>query len=450
MTLEHLSQTQLTRYSGRTLEPHELLAVDKHLASCDECHERLARIAPGDAQFAVRRALESGQASGEGVFHLDYEQHLEPYIDGKANDIDRELVESHVAVCSQCATDLEDLLEFKQQPVAAISGNTNTSLWWKRWLPQLALPSSHAWATAVVVVAAFTLAGAVVFWIRNPLSGSVPIAESVLPESDRQRPAVETAQPSPAPSGLAAEKHAGPSQPKGADAPGPSPEELLLRLNDADSQLNLTKSGRLEGLEELPSDLKESIEQVLASRQLDASPGLAGWTTYSTRLRSTFEAQDAFCPLSPTNVVLETNQPTFRWRALTGAQHYVVTIYDDKFRKVSSSEPVSGTEWTIPNTLARGVTYSWQISGLKDGETVITPKPPEPQARFRILDRRSLATLVKLKEPARRSHLALGVFYWKHGLIDEAEREFQALAAANPDSTVATELLASIRSIRRH
>ena len=447
MTLEHLSQTQLTRYSGRTLEPHELLAADRHLASCDECHERLARIAPGDAQFAIRRALESGQATGEGVFHLDYEHHLEPYVDGKANDIDRELVESHVAVCSSCATDLEDLLEFKQQPVAAISADADTSLSWKRWLPQLSLPSSHAWAAAVVVVAAFALAGAVVFWTRYPLSGSVPLAESVLPESDRQRPAAETAQPSPAPTERIADKHAGSPQPKGADSG--SPEQPLLILNDAAGQLIVTQSGRLEGLDQLPSDLQENVERALVTRQLDASPGLTGWATYTDRLRNEFERQNTFCPSSPTNVVLETNQPTFRWLPLEGAQHYIVTIYDDKLRKVSSSDPVSGTEWTIPNTLARGVTYSWQVSAVKDGETVVSPKPPQPQARFRVLDRRALATLAKLKESAKRSHLALGVFYWKHGLIDESEREFQALAAANPNSPAAAELLASIRSIRR-
>ena len=43
----------------------------------------------------------------------------------------------------------------------------------------------------------------------------------------------------------------------------------------------------------------------------------------------------------------------------------------------------------------------------------------------------------------------MGVFYWKHGLIEESEREFQALANANPNSTAVKELLASIRSTRR-
>ena len=153
--------------------------------------------------------------------------------------------------------------------------------------------------------------------------------------------------------------------------------------------------------------------------------------------------------MDPTGVVIETDRPTFRWRPLEGAQHYVVNIYDAKLRKVSNSDPISGTEWTTPNSLERGVTYSWQISALKDGETVVTPKPPLPQARFRVLDQHAVAALAKLKEFAGRSHLALGVFYWKHGLIEASEREFQALAKANPNSTVVTELLASIRSLLR-
>ena len=71
------------------------------------------------------------------------------------------------------------------------------------------------------------------------------------------------------------------------------------------------------------------------------------------------------------------------------------------------------------------------------------------EARFRILDQRAVVALAKLKESAGSSHLAMGVFYWKHGLIEESEREFQALAQANPNSTAVAELLASIRSLRR-
>src|SRR5678815_753437 len=97
MTSEHLSQSQLAVYSGRTLDPHELLAVDGHLASCDECHKRLTGILPGVAKLALSPSLQSD----ERPFHLDYDQYLEPYVEGNANDIDREIVDSHVAQCSK-------------------------------------------------------------------------------------------------------------------------------------------------------------------------------------------------------------------------------------------------------------------------------------------------------------------------------------------------------------
>jgi hypothetical protein len=417
MTLEHLSETQLASYSGRTLDPQELLAVDRHLASCDECHGRLSRILPGAGSFE----------SGEEPFHLDYE-HLESYVDGKANDIDREIVESHVALCSKCDIDLKDLLEFKQQPVAAVAGDVRTTPWWKQWLPQL--PSNPVWATAAVGVIAIVVLGIpVLWWTRSRGSDQAKFAS---PESARPIQSPEKEQPSPE------------ATAKGIDGDLP-PEELRLVLNDAGGQLMLNQSGRLEGLQELPPDLRESVERALATGRLRASPALTGWTTGAGNLRGGSATESTFVPLWPTDVVIETDRPTLRWRALEGAQNYVVTVYDAQLRKVSNSGPVSGTEWTITNSLDRGVTYSWQISAVKDGETVVSPKPPLPEARFRVLDQRAVSALAKLKQSAGSSHLAMGVFYWKHGLLEDAEREFQALVDANPNSTIAKQLLASIR-----
>ena len=416
MTLEHLSETQLASYSGRTLDPQELLAVDRHLASCDECHGRLIRIVPGAGSFE----------SGEEPFHLDYE-HLESYVDGKANDIDREIVESHVALCSKCDIDLKDLLEFKQQPVAAVAGDVRTTPWWKLWLPQL--PSNPVWATAAVGVIAIVVLGIpVLWWTRSRGSDQ---AKFVSPEPARpiQSPDKEPA-PDPAGKGLV------------GDLPH---EELRLVLNDAGGQLMLNQSGRLEGLQELPPDLRESVERALATGRLRTSPALSGWTTGAGNLRGGSATESTFVPLWPTDVVIETDRPTLRWRALEGAHNYVVTVYDSQLRKVSNSGPVSGTEWTITSSLDRGVTYSWQISAVKDGETVVSPKPPLPEARFRVLDQRAVSALAKLKQSAGSSHLAMGIFYWKHGLLEDAEREFKALADANPNSTIAKQLLASIR-----
>jgi hypothetical protein len=276
-----------------------------------------------------------------------------------------------------------------------------------------------------LIVAVFILALAALWWTISPRR-QTDQAQTNSPAPDQQ----PKEQPSPA-------------------ATAQPPEKPLIVLNDAGGQVILNQSGRLEGLQDLPPDLRESVERALATHRLRASPALTGWPTGAGRLRSEFEKQSTFAPLDPTDVVIETDRPTFRWRALEDASQYVVTIFDAKLRPVASSGPVTGTQWNTPNSLARGVTYSWQISASKDGKTVVTPKPPLPEARFRILDQPAVAALAKLKKSAGSSHLVLGVFYWKHGLIEESRRELQALAKANPNSPAAAELLASIQSHRR-
>ncbi len=423
MMSDHLSQTQLEGYSGRTLNPHELLGVDRHLATCDVCHERLSGILSKVEKPAVGQSFES-----EGPFHLDYEQHLEPYVDGKGNTIDREIVESHVAECSNCATELSDLLAFKQQPASTVTPDPFKSRW-KQWLPQLTSLSNPAFAAAVISGLA-VLAIVVLFWITYPTLRSI---EQAKPESSKQEV------PSPATTEHAADKNE-------ADNSTLPREEPLITLNDAGGQVIVSQRGDLEGLKDLPPELKDSVERALATGRLRTSPALTGWSTGAAFLRGESEKQSTFVPVDPTDVVIESDRPTFRWRALESASDYIVNIYDAKLRPVATSGPVTGTEWTVPSSLERGVTYSWQISAQVDGKKVVSPKPPLPEARFRILDRNAAGVLARLRQSATgTSHLAMGIFYWKHGLIKESERELQALSKANPNSATVTKLLASIR-----
>jgi hypothetical protein len=46
------------------------------------------------------------------------------------------------------------------------------------------------------------------------------------------------------------------------------------------------------------------------------------------------------------------------------------------------------------------------------------------------------------------SHLALGVFYAREGMLAEAEREFQVLVNDNPGSQIAASLLRAVQSWR--
>ena len=66
--------------------------------------------------------------------------------------------------------------------------------------------------------------------------------------------------------------------------------------------------------------------------------------------------------------------------------------------------------------------------------------------KFQVLSSADLQKLDGLKRT--RSHLVLGVFYARVGLLAEAERELQELVRLNPDDKVAKKLLRSVRSRR--
>ena len=368
-------------------------------------------------------------------FHLDYDQHLAPYVDGTANEVDREIVESHIALCSQCEEDVRDLQEFRRQPVLAspkTDRDVRVSRWtqwmgqWPRlWNPQL---------TAALVIATFILGIiAVLLWSRNRTQQPIDSAASAsLPQADKQ---AGNESPSPVPS------------PDQVD-PQPPPKPLVA-LDDGGQQVTLDERGHSTGLESLTSDLRAIVENVLATRKFRTSPGLGDLLENAARLRGQSEQQDTIVPLSPLGVVIESDRPTFRWNALEGASDYIVTVHDSKLRAIENSGPLAVTEWTIQRPLERGITYSWQIRAVKDGRTVISAKPPTPEARFRVLDQKAVEAIENAKRVRGNSHLVMGVLYWKHGLIDAAEREVEALVRANPDSRVAADLLRSLRSLKR-
>lgn len=436
MTAEHLSKTQLVGYGARTLNSEELLAVDRHLASCDACHGKLTSMS-ADVSGRVY------DLSIEEPFHLDYDQHLAPYVDGTANAIDREIIESHIALCSQCEEDLRDLQEFKQQtgPTSLpIDRGLSTSRWkgWMQW-PQPLSPQ----VTAALVIAIFVLGitAAVLVWTQNRTQLPDKQAEATSPpgvdtQGDLSSPRAGYDSTSPAP------------DLRDKPPPGSQRDEPLIAFNDGGQRVTLDERGNSNGLELLSPGLRRTVESVLATRKFNQSPALNNLSKYTGTLRGQLEEQETIEVLSPAGVVIESDRPTFRWRALEGANEYVVTVHDSNFRPIETSGPISGTEWSIQNPLPRGVTYSWQIRAIVNGKTVISPKPPASEVRFRVLDQKTFAAIENAKRVHGNSNVAMGVLYWKHGLMDAAEREFEALLHANPDSTVAKELLRSLRSLR--
>lgn len=105
--LKHVTARQIEQYRDKAMPPDELLAFDSHLAQCAECRKQLA------GNQDVSTLLHSLGAAADAPEHLSYEQ-MAAYVDAKATDIDREIVEAHVELCARCAAELGDLAALAQ------------------------------------------------------------------------------------------------------------------------------------------------------------------------------------------------------------------------------------------------------------------------------------------------------------------------------------------------
>ena len=157
--------------------------------------------------------------------------------------------------------------------------------------------------------------------------------------------------------------------------------------------------------------------------------------------------KDQFSVLEPAGSVLLTDKPAFRWSTLDGATGYVVEVYDEQFNLVSSSPQLSNASWTT--TLPRGKVYSWQVKAIKDGQEITSPRPPAPQAKFRVVDQAKANELAQAKRAYGSSHLTLALLYADAGLLKEAEQQLRLLRRTNPNSDLANKLLRQIQTLRR-
>ena len=151
----------------------------------------------------------------------------------------------------------------------------------------------------------------------------------------------------------------------------------------------------------------------------------------------------------PIRRVVTEDRPTFKWESLSGATNYRVYVLDVNSDQVAQSEELSPTQtqWKAPTPLRRGQIFSWVVTAQVDGKEIVSPSASAPEVKFAILSSNDLNELNQLKKVD--SHLALGVFYAKVGLVTEAEREFQKLIQLNPQSALPRKLLQSVRNLRK-
>jgi anti-sigma factor RsiW len=437
---EHFSEQLIERYRRRVLPPAELLDVDDHMAACELCRRRL-----GD-EPRERAAARSVRAdlSAPGMTHLDYER-LAAYAEGELDPIDREIADSHLKLCARCDSELDELRAFATRMAAYPAkeyapaappplGENAPGLWdgvrafWRS--PAFALP---------VRIAGLLMVIALLFWATSLKSRNFQLQTAL----DQQRLENEKLkQDFQAANASVAELRDQLAQLKSA-LPSSS---FVVALNDGGGRVTLDKEGNVAGA---PPPFQQVVKQTLTAQRVETPRTLTELIGKSGVLMGPADEGHPFALLGPVGTVVISDRPTFRWRALGGADSYVVKIYDADFNEVAVSPRLSETAWGVTRSLERGRTYSWQVTARSGDKDVSSPVKPAPEARFMTLDQAKANELANAKSAAAGSHLTLGVLYAQAGLLDDAERELQALLLANPKSTLAQRLLRSVRAKRR-
>lgn len=423
--VEHLTQKQIEDYSQHRLAAAELLSVGDHVAECEICRRQVEAGMNGDATFFALHGLTFGE---ELSAHLTTAQTAD-FADKNLSGETLQTVTDHLAVCEQCALAVEDLRAFRNEIAPSIDREHQPTLVpssapKKSWLTRFGslfrvspIPAFGGAALAVVVL--------VVAWMvwRTPGQREPEIVAVPTPVS-QPTPSEQT-----------------PSLP-----PQPEPASVVAQINDGGRVLTLDQEGKLSGADDLPAAYKSLVTKALSTQRIEKSSQLQGLTRPPSSLMSSDNQKEQFSVLEPVGNVLLTDKPTFRWSTLDGATGYVVEVYDEQFKLVASSPQLSNPSWTT--TLARGNVYSWQVKAIKEGQEITSPRPPAPQAKFRVLDQTRANEFAKAKR-AYGSHLTLALLYAEAGLLNEAEQELRVVQRSNPKSRLARKLLRQVQALRR-
>lgn len=203
----------------------------------------------------------------------------------------------------------------------------------------------------------------------------------------------------------------------------------------------------MAGLDEVSLVSRQEIAQALLIEGIERPEVLKALGGEESNLRGSNNSARTFKLLYPTRRVIIEDRPTCKWETLSGANSYKVYLLDSDGNTIAKSGELSPneTQWKIPASLKRGEVFSWVVTAVVDGKEIVSPDASAPEMKFAVLSIKDAQELSQLKKTG--SHLALGIFYAKAGLLSEAEREFQQLVRLNPQSQLPAKLLRSVRSL---
>ncbi len=357
--------------------------------------------------------------------HLDYDQ-LESFAENRLGAEETAIVNLHLETCAVCRGDVHSFIEFRDateneiHPRRTPAPRNPAS----KKLSSGENPSANRWKPAYTVAALLIIGSAILAAILFSRQGATG-RQSQIPGPPQATSTVSGPLPAA-------------SSPSVSVTPNPtdSGEDTITSLVDGERIIRFNESGIVSGLETFPAEIRQNITEALLTgtpkRSIDLSELVSGP-----------EKGSSAALLYPRRIVLTEDRPTFRWAPIAGASSYQVRVSHPNGNRIASSGELSSdtTQWKPSTRLKRGVILSWGVIAMVNGEEVTS------EIGFKVLGGEKLGELAMLKN-RYRSHLALGLYYIREGVLVEARREFELLVRDNPSTPIAAKLLRQAHSWR--
>jgi hypothetical protein len=433
----HITVEELERYRDHHLSVDELIPIDKHLSQCSSCHQLFKNLTiKPERLFPLQVDLSPINYEMEDM-HLLFDEQIVPYVEGTLDAVDMEITESHLEYCLSCKEELRSFINFRESLDRPVKIDDQRPRLWQRLSSILVWPTfewSPVKAMALTVVIGATLA-LLLLWPTNRYKQQAQLSQKKQEEQQQPINIVPT-----------------PDLTSNEIKPINSNEvednlQIVLSIKDSNREIKLDKDGKLYGLDDLPANLQQNVKEALVAKEIKRPQILSTLVEESTQeLSSESKATPEFKLISPLKSVIREEEPVFSWQPLRGAESYSVSVYDENYKEIARSEPITSTKWKLPTQLKRGHNYSWQVIAKRDGKEYFSPTSSVPEAKFRVLEQAKLIEIKQLEERIGKSHLTLGTLYARMGLLQEAKRELQQLLKENPNSQHIRRLLRQIES----
>lgn len=396
----HPAKNILDAYTLKALSKTELTEMILHLDGCDECSAYVKEhsLAPGTRGDSNVLPM---TRSPSVTFHLNYDEHLAPYVHGTAAASVRTAVDEHMVKCKECNFLLYDLQTFVASENEFAEANEVAS---SRSRSLLLRPFSLIPIFGALAVV-FALSAAVYILVRD--TTSVDPSPNIVSIKDGER----------------SENEVRPTENSNFDESSNNapPAVLPNGEKDAEPSKKIPENNEIAAIDGLPLEFKQEINEAVRSGSMIDSPDL-DLLARNITLRSGGGALNLNG--DPNGVVVRETVPLISWMENVNGP-YSVQIFDEDFELVAEAAAVQESSWRPKKPLARGRVYWWEVRG--DDTTVAAGK-------FKVLGNAELRMLTSID---RSASVIRGLALYRFGLVTEAKREFERAAKNDPDGPAA-------------